>query len=485
MSTTTVPAVVQSDSGGTGSDDDDVLQQCKLCHRRTCVHFADAIVHVDLVAYIHIPIVGADCEAILIDADCAQLLEDMATEPNNTTTLPSFGSYDKSCHAAFNLTSLSFYSDCECEAIPTVTRGNCTLRGYHVGDGGVSTDAGTHRQLFCSKTTGGVANDPPVAQSRVAWNLDNSCGQADLIKPSHTTPETAVDKFTGRFDSGGGFSDVFSTPTYQQAAVADYLNSGNLIRLTAQLALIAADAVVHSRTVYRALLMYNGMHACPGLYCNDIHIQAPPFQLFNASNRAYPDISVVGHNYVIVVNGAVHQVDGTSGSAPVLAGLVSLLNQRLMTAGTPLEDVVGASYTAGSNKCTRFSCCTYGYESSATGFDAVTGLGTLNFQATANYLGVGNTNAHDARTREPWYVAAVIFLTVLLVLCIAYIVYERRPKLLFAQPRRQQRATAVPHRRGLLAELVGDQEQQQYNDDEFQVQQNELNRPFLQPLERD
>jgi hypothetical protein len=38
-------------------------------------------------------------------------------------------SFDKSCHAAFNLTSLSFYSDCECEAIPTVTRGNCSLRG--------------------------------------------------------------------------------------------------------------------------------------------------------------------------------------------------------------------------------------------------------------------------------------------------------------------------------------------------------------------
>jgi hypothetical protein len=30
--------------------------------------------------------------------------------------------------------------------------------------------------------------------SQVAWNLDNSCGQADLIKPSHTIPETAVDK---------------------------------------------------------------------------------------------------------------------------------------------------------------------------------------------------------------------------------------------------------------------------------------------------
>jgi hypothetical protein len=36
--------------------------------------------------------------------------------------------------------------------------------------------------------------------------------------------------------------------------------------------------------------------------------------------------------------------------------------------GTPLEDVVGATYTAGSNKCSRFSCCTYGYESSATGY---------------------------------------------------------------------------------------------------------------------
>jgi subtilase family serine protease len=34
-----------------------------------------------------------------------------------------------------------------------------------------------------------------------------------------------VQQFTGRFDSGGGFSDVFKTPAYQQAAVADYLNS--------------------------------------------------------------------------------------------------------------------------------------------------------------------------------------------------------------------------------------------------------------------
>jgi hypothetical protein len=121
-------------------------------------------------------------------------------------------------------------------------------------------------------------------------------------------------------------------------------------------------------------------------------------------------------------------------------------------------------------------------------YDAVTGLGTLNFQATANYLGVGNIKSNDARSREPWYVAAVIFLTVLLVLCIAYIVYERRPKLLFAQPRRQPRSTAVPRRRGLLAEMVGDQEQQlveqqQQQYDEFE-QQDDLNRPFLQPLER-
>jgi hypothetical protein len=127
--------------------------------------------------------------------------------------------------------------------------------------------------------------------------------------------------------------------------------------------------------------------------------------------------------------------------------------------------------------------CVYLFLSSHR-YDAVTGLGTLNFQATANYLGVGNIKANDARSREPWYVAAVIFLTVLLVLCIAYIVYERRPKLLFAQSRRQQRATAVPHRRGLLAEMVGDQEQQQCND-EFEVQQDELSRPLLQPLERD
>lgn len=37
--------------------------------------------------------------------------------------------------------------------------------------------------------------------------------------------KTAVNKFTGGFDGGGGFSTLFETPDYQAAQVAQYVKS--------------------------------------------------------------------------------------------------------------------------------------------------------------------------------------------------------------------------------------------------------------------
>ena len=42
----------------------------------------------------------------------------------------------------------------------------------------------------------------------------------------------------------------------------------------------------------------------------------PKAKLFNASNRGYPDISVFGHNYLVIDEGHPISVDGTSASAP-------------------------------------------------------------------------------------------------------------------------------------------------------------------------
>ena len=58
--------------------------------------------------------------------------------------------------------------------------------------------------------------------------------------------------------------------------------------------------------------------------------QAP---IFNASMRAVPDLSAMSDAYVIVQHGANTFVGGTSAAAPVVAGLISLINSERMTAG--------------------------------------------------------------------------------------------------------------------------------------------------------
>lgn len=37
--------------------------------------------------------------------------------------------------------------------------------------------------------------------------------------------QTAVNKFTGGFDGGGGFSTIFEAPVYQKASVGRYVDS--------------------------------------------------------------------------------------------------------------------------------------------------------------------------------------------------------------------------------------------------------------------
>lgn len=82
--------------------------------------------------------------------------------------------------------------------------------------------------------------------------------------------------------SGGGFSNVASIKDYQKDVVQAYLAKGQ-----------------------------------PTL---------PPVSDFNSSGRGYPDVSAFGHAYYIELDGQLQQVDGTSASCPVFAGIVSLLN---------------------------------------------------------------------------------------------------------------------------------------------------------------
>eukprot|EP01095_Lingulamoeba_sp_RSL-Kostka_P014624 TRINITY_DN6449_c0_g1_i1.p1 TRINITY_DN6449_c0_g1~~TRINITY_DN6449_c0_g1_i1.p1 ORF type:complete len:609 (-),score=246.40 TRINITY_DN6449_c0_g1_i1:90-1916(-) len=126
----------------------------------------------------------------------------------------------------------------------------------------------------------------------------------------------------------------------------------------------------------------------------------PESKYFNQSGRAYPDISALGHKYLIVEGGNNEGVDGTSCSTPVVAGMFSLINDVLLNNGRkPVGFINQALYampstnfndiTVGNNTGTEetipfYHCHTEGY-GAAVGYDPVTGFGTPNFQNILNY----------------------------------------------------------------------------------------------------
>ncbi|KAI8972408.1 subtilisin-like protein [Trametes punicea] len=163
---------------------------------------------------------------------------------------------------------------------------------------------------------------------------------ATQVVPGHkvTDPESAVFQ---RFPSGGGFSNVFPRPVFQQNAVTTYLKK------------------------------------YPPGYASNI---------YNASGRGFPDVSANGLNYSVAINGVFNLVSGTSASAPTFASILSAVNDaRLAIGKKPVGWINPAIYsdsfegvfndiTNGSNP----NCGTQGFLAKP-GWDPVTGLGTPNF----------------------------------------------------------------------------------------------------------
>ncbi|EGG16273.1 peptidase C53 family protein [Cavenderia fasciculata] len=155
--------------------------------------------------------------------------------------------------------------------------------------------------------------------------------------------------------TGGGISNTSSRPWYQEAVVNGYFDE-------------LSD---------RGLL--------------------PPSSFYNASGRSYPDVATVGHNLWVINNGEWLSVDGTSASAPIYAGLVTILNDIRLNAGlkqvgfmNPLLYQIAAEHpeafydvTVGNNRCgvTGFdpTCCTYGWNA-LPGYDQTSGLGRPNME---------------------------------------------------------------------------------------------------------
>ncbi|KAJ7291911.1 tripeptidyl peptidase A [Mycena rebaudengoi] len=200
--------------------------------------------------------------------------------------------------------------------------------------------------LMFSSGDGGVGDgDPDPATQECITNdglnrtqfipgFPASCPFVTAVGGTILFPERAVGF------SGGGFSNYFSRPLYQEAAVKGFLKK--LPKGT-----------------------YSG--------------------LFNPNGRAIPDVAAQSDFFRVFIGGRAFHIGGTSASSPAVAGFVALLNDGRLKKGLPslgfLNPLFYSKAKSGFNDITvgnNPGCGTEGFNATV-GWDAVTGLGTPNF----------------------------------------------------------------------------------------------------------
>jgi hypothetical protein len=175
----------------------------------------------------------------------------------------------------------------------------------------------------------------------------------------------------GLITTGGGFSTYYPAPSWQTDAIELFFNRSDASGFT-------------------------------------------PAAGYNPAGRGYPDVSLVGADYPVVINGDIYRIFGTSASTPVFAAFVSLLNAlrlgRNASSGgvgwlNPTLYAVGNNVTfngtdtlifndvtSGDNKCCAHNnpalatCCASGF-TAVSGWDPVTGWGSVDFPKFAALFG--------------------------------------------------------------------------------------------------
>jgi Pro-kumamolisin, activation domain len=211
----------------------------------------------------------------------------------------------------------------------------------------------------------GCAEDEPDFPSSSPWAA--STGATVYVRDTEfpvcanqlcavAAERAAAAEYGAGFTTGGGFSRRYARPDYQRAVVDQYLR----------------DAIV------------------------------PPATWFAANNsRGFNDITALGNNILVLLNGERGISGGTSASGPYLAGIFALLNDaRLSNGMAPLGFVNPLLYSlvgqaqyidafnhplmGTSNACQetgafgRQSCCKYGFYEHAP-WSVLSGLGSPNY----------------------------------------------------------------------------------------------------------
>lgn len=204
--------------------------------------------------------------------------------------------------------------------------------------------------------------------------------------PEDGNPEIACQASQGgRITTGGGFSAVYDQLSHQNDAVSGYFETISGI--------------------------------------------ADPAPGFDSSKRAYPDLSLMANNYILVIGGNTAALSATSAAADVFAAMVSLVNSELVDLGGStlgwINPTVYDKYwqftndiTSGNNSCLAqvdvagpIECCTEGF-TATEGWDPVSGFGSINFDAFKFALvnpifptpTIAPTRSNSSSSRSGWLV---------------------------------------------------------------------------------
>merc|ERR1712151_594682 len=197
------------------------------------------------------------------------------------------------------------------------------------GDDGVANFEARGDSGACGYTPSFPASSPYV--TAVGATQGGINGGAEIVCSEATG---------GTITSGGGFSSQFSAPSYQTSQISTYFST----------------------------------------------VSTAPVSGYATGGRGYPDVAMAGADYEVVIAGRVYGVCGTSCASPVVAGMASMVNAQLgISVGFINPTLYAAAagtfndITEGNNKCTASTtCCSQGF-SATTGWDPVTGLGSVNF----------------------------------------------------------------------------------------------------------
>ena len=258
----------------------------------------------------------------------------------------SYGAYEREMHPA----TMDAFS---IEAMKLGAQGVSFL--VATGDDGVAGYLARNDSTKCAYTVAFPASCPWVTSVGGTMNAEGGGGgpaSPTTQQEWGANSEETLGMFA-KITSAGGFSNHFPTANYQRVAVEAYLSS------TA------------------------GQRAAGG---------------YNASGRGIPDISANALNYQTWIDAGPATVSGTSGSAPAIAGMISVantqrakegksrlgfLNPLLYNRTSILNDIVHGynNCTAGTeliNGSDSTVCCGEGF-TSAHGWDPVVGLGSPSY----------------------------------------------------------------------------------------------------------